>query len=163
MLTGIHFLLTLNCNFECEHCFLFSKPGAGGTFTIGRLKEALRDVSGLGTIEGVCFEGGEPTLYYPVMLEGIRLARELGFTAGIVTNAYWALSEEDAEVWLAPLAEAGLSKVSTSDDELHYGEEAGVRAARVLAAAERLGLGASVLSSGKPVVERDEDTGTAGR
>jgi hypothetical protein len=154
MLSGIHFLLTYACNFECDHCFVYSAPGAKGTFTVAQIRRALGEVAGLESIEQVCFEGGEPTLYYPLMLEGVRLAREMGFTVGLVTNAYWAATEEDAALWLEPLVEAGLSRVTTSDDELHYGEGAGVRAERVLAAAEKLGVGAGVIATGKPVVER---------
>ncbi len=54
----------------------------------------------LGTVETVYFAGGEPSLYYPLLLEGLRLAASLGLRAGVVTNAYWATSVEDAEIWL---------------------------------------------------------------
>jgi MoaA/NifB/PqqE/SkfB family radical SAM enzyme len=103
MLTGVHFLLTYNCNFECEHCFVYSRPGAGGTFTIGRVRDVLDELTRLGTIEKVFFEGGEPALYYSTMLEGVRLSLARGFATGIVTNAYWAVSGEDADLWLRPL------------------------------------------------------------
>ena len=47
MLTSIHFLLTYACNFDCDHCFLFSGPGAGGTFGVVQLRAALEE-SGAG-------------------------------------------------------------------------------------------------------------------
>jgi len=39
MLTGLHFLLTYTCNFECDHCFVYSRPGAKGTFTIAQIRD----------------------------------------------------------------------------------------------------------------------------
>lgn len=41
MLTGIHFLLTYACNFECDHCFVYGGPRAKGTFTVGQVRDAL--------------------------------------------------------------------------------------------------------------------------
>ncbi len=41
MLTGIHFLLTYQCNFECDHCFLYCAPHAKGTFTLDQLRKVL--------------------------------------------------------------------------------------------------------------------------
>ena len=39
----------------------------------------------------------------------VRIARDNGFEVGIVTNAYWATTEEDAELWLKPLHELGIA------------------------------------------------------
>ena len=152
MLTGLHFLLTYACNFECDHCFVYSSPRAKGTFTLGQIRKVLDQAVALGTIKGVYFEGGEPALYYATMREGIRLACERGFSAGIVTNAYWALSEEDALAWLKPLAEAGLSRISVSDDDLHYGDEPDTPPKRALAAAAKLGISAGTICTRKPTV-----------
>ncbi len=75
MLTGIHILLTFMCNFACDQCFVFSGPNAKGTFTLSQLHIVLDEATKLGTIEWVFFEGGEPFLFYPTMIEGIRIAR----------------------------------------------------------------------------------------
>ena len=100
MLTGIHILLTFMCNEACDHCFVFSGPNAKGTFTLSQLRTVLDEATKLGTIEWVYFEGGEPFLFYPTMIEGMRIARSKGLKVGLVTNAYYATSEEDAELWL---------------------------------------------------------------
>ena len=92
MLSGLHFLLTYACNFECDHCFVYSRPGAKGTFTIAQIRDVLAELVRLGTVNTVYFEGGEPALYYATMLEGIRGARDMGFKTGVVTNSYWATS-----------------------------------------------------------------------
>jgi len=148
--TGIHFLLTYACNFECDHCFLYSGPHSKGTFTVQQVREVLEQAAEAGTIEQIYFEGGEPFQFYAVMLEGVRIAREMGFKAGIVTNAYWATSVEDAELWLKPFREPGLSKLSISDDALHHGEGKETPAKRALRAAENLGIPAGTLCTEKP-------------
>jgi hypothetical protein len=140
MLTGLHFVLSYRCTHQCDHCFVHSGPGAPGTFTLDQLRRALAEAVRIGTVERVYYEGGEPFLYYPLLLEGLRAARASGFEVGVVTNAYWAETEEDAEIWLRPLAEIGVADLSVSDDALHHGEGDESPARRALRAAERLGI-----------------------
>ena len=106
MLAEIHFLLTYNCNFECDHCFLYCGPTAAGTFTINQVDQVLKEALKIGSVNMVYFEGGEPTLYYPLLLESVKRAHQYGLDVGIVSNAYGALTEEDARLWLEPLVEA---------------------------------------------------------
>ncbi len=152
MLTGVHFLLTYMCNLECDHCFVYSGPHAKGTFTLKQIRRVLEDSLSIGTIEWVYFEGGEPFLFYPLMVQGIKLARDMGFKTGVVTNAYWVTSEEDAELWLAPLQELGIADLSISDDAYHYGEEAVNPARLAHAAARRLDMPVGSICIEKPAV-----------
>ena len=112
MLTGIHFILTYECNFECDHCFLYSSPKSQGTFTISQVVKVLDEAQKIGTVEWIFYEGGEPFLYFPLLNESIKRASLKGFKVGVVTNAYGAISEQDAELWLRPLAESGVSFLS---------------------------------------------------
>jgi hypothetical protein len=153
MLTGIHILLTYKCLFECDHCFLHSGPHAEGTMTLPQIRNVLDESRKIGGIEWIYFEGGEPFLYYPSMLEGIGLARDMGFKVGIVSNAYWAVSDEDAEVWLRPLVELGIDDLSISDDPFHHGEGEDNPATRALAAAQKLGITTFAICIEKPFSE----------
>ena len=145
-LTGVHFLLSYRCTDECDHCFVWGSPQAGGTMTLAQIRDVLRQAKDLGTVEMAYFEGGEPFLFYPIMLQGMREAAALGFGTGIVTNSYWATSVEDAVEWLRPIAEVGIADLSLSSD-LFHGEAMMTRAARnAIEAASRLGLPDSVLS-----------------
>jgi hypothetical protein len=153
MLTGIHILLTYKCNFECDHCFLYASPRAQGTMTLPQIRSLLNESRKIGSVEWIYFEGGEPFLFYPSMLEGVKMARDMGFKVGIVTNAYGAISEEDAEAALRPLAELGLNYLSISDDSFHYGEEQETPAKRALAVARKLGIPSSPICIRKPFVE----------
>lgn len=153
MLTGLHFLLSYMCNLECDHCFVYGAPSAKGTFTLKQIRDVLDEASKIGTIEWIYFEGGEPFLFYPVMVEGVKVASSMGFKVGLVTNAYYATSEEDAELWLKPLCEMGISALSVSDDLFHSEEEKDNAAKRLSAAAKRLGMPVNSICIEKPVVE----------
>jgi hypothetical protein len=118
-----------------------------------QIRNVLDESRKIGSIKWIYFEGGEPFLFYPSMLEGVRLARDMGFDVGIVTNAYGAVSEDDAEVWLRPLAELGVAYLSISDDSFHYGEEKDSPAKRALTAARKLGIPTSPISIQKPLLE----------
>ena len=157
MLKGIHFLLTYTCNYECDHCFLYCSPNSKGTFTLTQIKKVIDEAVKIDTIEWVYFEGGEPFLYYPIMLEGLKLANKMGFKIGIVTNSYWATSVEDAEIWLKPFSEIGINDFSISDDTFHFGDEEVNLAKRARKAAEILNLPSSSISIDKPTVEEAID------
>lgn len=158
MLTGVHFLLSYKCDSECDHCFVYSSPKAGGTFTLAQMKGVFDELARIETIQSIYLEGGEPFLFYPLMCEGIRIARDMGFKTGIVTNAYWATSEEDAELWLRPLRDLGLSDLSISDDAFHYDDEKASPAKRALAAAVKLGMGHGSICIDRPTIEMDADS-----
>ncbi len=158
MLTGLHFLLSYKCTFECDHCFVYSSPSAEGTFTLAQVRNILDEAVKMGSIQTIYFEGGEPFLFYPLLMESIRLARSRGFQVGVVTNAYYATSEEDAELWLGPLRDLGVSDVSISDDLFHSASEQDSPARRALRAASRMGLPAGSICIEQPVVELATDS-----
>ena len=145
-LTGIHFLLSYRCTYECDHCFVWGSPQANGAMTLAQVRDVLHQARDLGTVDMVYFEGGEPFLFYPIMLAGLREAAALGFDRGVVTNCYWATSVEDALHWLRPIAEIGLSDLSLSSD-LFHGEAVMTQTARnAVVAAGQLGLPEGVIT-----------------
>ena len=168
MLTGIHFLLTYTCNFECDHCFLYCSPGTTGTFTLDQVNTTLNEAGKTGTINSVFFEGGEPLLYFPLLKESLVLAKAAGFKTGVVTNAYPATSVNDAKLWLAPLQEAGLDFLSISNDEFHYGDAGDTPAGKALKAAEALSINTSPICIDRPqpvdnsAVEKDKGAPVTG-
>lgn len=151
MLTGIHFLLSYRCTYECEHCFVFGSPSAEGTFTFEQVQRVLNETVRIGTIRRVYFEGGEAFMYYPLLVESIRKARRLGLEVGLVTNAYFATTEQDAKLWLAPLRELGIADLSISDDSFHSDEEDSP-AKRAIAAARAIGLPTASICVDRPTI-----------
>lgn len=150
MLTSIHILLTYNCNYECDHCFLFCSPRAKGTFTISQIRNLYDQAEELGTIESLYFEGGEPFLFYPLMVKSIEMADERGFSTGIVSNCYWAVDVEDAGLWLEPLARANVKDLSLSDDVFHHGEQEVTPGKIAAKAAAGLGMNPRTICIEKP-------------
>ena len=155
MLKSIHFLLTYNCNFQCDHCFLYCGPDSEGTFTIRQLRQVYDEIKKIETIKSVCFEGGEPFLYYPLMLEGIRIANELGLKTSVVTNAYWSTEIDDAALWLEPLRKLGVSDISLSDDQFHGSDDEESPAKIAKKAAEKMRLPGGTICIEAPRVEKD--------
>lgn len=151
MLTGIHFLLTYKCLFECDHCFVYSSPRAEGTFSYEQFIKTLDQAQEIGTVEWIYFEGGEPFLYYPLLVEFAEIASARGFKVGIVSNAYFATSIRDAERWLNPFKVLNVADLSISNDELHSGDAELSTASIAIKAAENLGIKVSSISIAKPV------------
>lgn len=148
-LTGLHILLTYVCNYTCEHCFVWGSPNQRGTWTWKKLENLLHQAREIPTITKIYFEGGEPFLYYPLMVQGIQKAADLGYTVGILSNAYWAMSVEDAIMWLEPFADK-LHSMSISRDQYHDDEEMEGWTQNAVQAAEQLGIPVGVISIAQP-------------
>jgi MoaA/NifB/PqqE/SkfB family radical SAM enzyme len=86
------------------------------------------------------------------MVEGIKYAHDLGFKTGVVTNAYWVTSEEDAELWLNPLRKLGVSNLSISDDLFHYDDDKDNPAKRILSMSKKLDMPINSICIDKPKV-----------
>jgi hypothetical protein len=144
-ITGLHLLLTLRCTGECDHCFVWGSPRATGAMSLELIRGIADQAEELGTVKGIFFEGGEPLLYYGTLLEGIRDVHRRGFQTGIVTNAYWATTVEDAKATLRPLMDAGLGSVTLSSDLFHGSEMVTSEYRAGSQAARELGLSESVI------------------
>ena len=136
-LSGMHLLLTYQCTYECDHCFVWGSPRQSGVMTVDNVRTFLRQARETGTVEWVYFEGGEPFLYYPVLVRGVQLATSMGFRVGIVTNAYWATSIADAEEWLRPFL-GRLADLTVSSDLFHCEDCLGELPQNAIAAANAI-------------------------
>ncbi len=148
-LSGIHFLVTYRCTYACEHCFVWGSPDADGTMTLAQLASVIDQAADCGVTD-VYFEGGEPTLAYPVVLAAAKRTRERGLDFGLVSNCFWATTREDARVWLEPFVALGISDLSLSS-YAYFVEDADEEHLRnALLAAQDLGLPGGVLEVGAP-------------
>ena len=147
-LSGIHILLTYQCTFECDHCFVWGSPWQTGTLTLEQIEVILNQAKDA-DVEWVYFEGGEPFLYFALLVRGVEIAHEMGFKVGIVTNGYWAQTFEDALVWLQPLS-GKLEDLSVSCDLFHYSEEMLSQAYNAVDSARQLGIPVGTISVAQP-------------
>lgn len=148
-ITGLHFLLTYQCIYECDHCFVWGSPRQTGVMTIEQIRSFLRQARDLKSVDWIYFEGGEPFLYYPVLMRGVQLATSMGFHVGIVTNAYWATSRNDALTWLKPFVDM-VEDLSISCDKYHDCDEENPLARNALTAAEQLGIPVGLIKIAQP-------------
>jgi len=156
-LAGLHILLTYQCTCECDHCFVWGSPRQTGTLTFEQIQEILVQAKEA-DVSSIYFEGGEPFLYYPVLVKAVRKAADMGFSVGIVSNAYWAISVADAEEWLRPFV-GRLADLTVSSDLFHCSESMGERPQNALVAAKWLNIPTGMISIAQPNVDAKETHG----
>lgn len=156
-LSGLHILLTYQCTYECDHCFVWGSPWQKGTLTLEQVEDILHQAKDAG-VKSIYFEGGEPFLYYAILKKGIHLAADMGFSVGIVSNSYWATSVADATEWLRPLV-GRVSDLSVSSDLYHCEKCLGEKPQNAVVAAKWLGIPTGVISVAQPDDKSKESHG----
>ncbi len=156
-LSGLHILLTYQCVYECDHCFVWGSPWQSGTLTLEQIENILHQAKEAG-VTSIYFEGGEPFLFYAVLVKAVHMAADMGFEVGIVSNAYWANSVKDAEESLRPFA-GRLVNLSVSSDQFHCGECLGERPQNAVVAAKWLGIPTGMISIAQPDEESKQTRG----
>jgi MoaA/NifB/PqqE/SkfB family radical SAM enzyme len=150
-LTGLHILLTYQCTYECDHCFVWGSPWQTGTLTLEQIENILHQAKDAG-VTSIYFEGGEPFLFYAILKEAVHKAADMGFSVGIVSNAYWANSVADAAEWLRPFV-GRLADLTVSSDQYHCAECLGERPQNAIVAAKWLGIPTGMISVAQPEEE----------
>jgi MoaA/NifB/PqqE/SkfB family radical SAM enzyme len=148
-LSSLHILLTYQCTLECDHCFVWGSPWQRGTLTHSQIHAILVQAKETGSIASIYFEGGEPFLFYATLLSGVYAAAGMGFQVGIVSNAYWANSAEDARTGLQPFA-GHLTDLTLSTDSYHSSEPMAAQVRNALQAAADLGIPAGTICIPEP-------------
>lgn len=147
-LTGLHILLTYQCTYECDHCFVWGSPWQTGVLTLEQIEQVLLQAKDAG-VTSIYFEGGEPFLYYAILKEAVYKAAHMGFSVGIVSNAYWATSVADAEAWLRPFV-GRVSDLTVSNDLYHCGTDGGDHPQNAVVAAQSLGIPTGTIRVAQP-------------
>jgi MoaA/NifB/PqqE/SkfB family radical SAM enzyme len=156
-LEGLHILLTYQCTYECDHCFVWGSPWQTGTLKYEQIEQVLAQAKEAG-VTSIYFEGGEPFLYYAILTKAVHRAADMGFSVGLVTNAYWANSVPDAEEWLRPFA-GRLADLTVSSDLFHCSEAMGERPQNALVAAKWLNIPTGMISIAQPDEESKQTHG----
>jgi hypothetical protein len=68
---------------------------------------------------GVAFTGGEATLALDIVLAGVAQAKALGMATRLVTNGWWADTDDGADSVLRRLRAAGLDELNLSTGDQH--------------------------------------------
>jgi MoaA/NifB/PqqE/SkfB family radical SAM enzyme len=112
----------------------------------------LFEAEKLRTVDKVSIEGGEPFLYYPIMVKAVEEAVKCGFQVEILSNCYWATCPEDAVEWLLPISDKKVSLSLSSD--LYHGSEWEIKEVKnAVKAAEELGMNVGIIAIRYPKAE----------
>uniref|UniRef100_Q01Z17 Radical SAM domain protein n=1 Tax=Solibacter usitatus (strain Ellin6076) TaxID=234267 RepID=Q01Z17_SOLUE len=130
---------TFTCPAACADCASLSSPRDRTNVRQEAVLAAIREARELG-FYNVVFTGGEATLRWKDLLEGIRLARSLDFPVRLVTNAHWAHDPERATQGIGELLEAGLTEINYSTGDEHARFIPVERVLHAIAAATARGL-----------------------
>ncbi|MBU0481652.1 MAG: radical SAM protein [Proteobacteria bacterium] len=120
------------CNIRCEHCVAADGGSATRTMDLGRAKKLIVELA-RADVGGISFSAGEPFLYLNEISELVKLCREHGIYSRIVTNSFWAKTEESADALVSQLKENGVCQLRLSFSRWHQKH---VRRENVLRAAE---------------------------
>ncbi|ASJ17315.1 hypothetical protein A3L04_09660 [Thermococcus chitonophagus] len=115
---NLSFFVTYKCNYNCPHCSLNADSKKDLWLPIAVIKKFLKEGKQLGFRVAI-FTGGEPTLRLDSLLESIQFAKELGYATRVVSNGWWAFSEESAYNILSQMKEHGLDEINISFDDYH--------------------------------------------
>lgn len=111
-------MLTYTCPAECKNCGTLSSPRSKENISLEDAKRYILDASDK-DFRVVVFTGGEATLRWGDLLEGIGYASSLGLATRLVTNAHWANRADQADKKVKLLKEAGLNEINFSTGDEH--------------------------------------------
>ena len=93
-------IMSYQCSAACKHCLYACGPEWSEWITLERLRESLEVLSRWRHEFQVHYTGGEPFMNFPLLLEAVKLTREMGIDQFVETNAFWCTSEDRAYSWL---------------------------------------------------------------
>lgn len=113
-------ILSYLCGSGCQHCLYNCGPLRDpAPMSAATLRAALEAVALLPGLPQVHLTGGEPFLHFDLLVEGARMARELGIVCYVETSGAWCRDRDRARERFAALREAGLSAVLVSCSPFH--------------------------------------------
>jgi hypothetical protein len=119
-LTGVDLLLTFRCPSQCKHCVYKAGPNRSGHMSRDDIQRWLSELKTSQPLEGLTVHGGEPTVYFDTLCFALHSAKQLEIPKrGIITNGYWATTDQTAQNRLLKLKRAGLTRITFSVDSFH--------------------------------------------
>ena len=153
-------VLTLGyrCNMLCKSCFIGDKLFDHQTaLTYEDAVDAIESAARLQTVRSVAFVGGEPFVYYKLMLRiAAYLHRHYRCPLNVTTNGSWAKTPDGTRHLLDPMHRFGLRWLMLSLDQYHLEFGTLDQAANCLERALELDLNISI-----QIIRRRGAPGTA--
>lgn len=135
-LRNIGLLMTYKCQVACPHCILEAGPDRTEEMSHTDLFDWIRQIADYrdGYIKVLSLTGGEPFFNIEVLKSVSEYSAAQGLFVSVVTNAYWATTEEEASYLLGELP--AIQMISISADKYHQKFIPFARVRNAVAAAE---------------------------
>ena len=114
---AIGMMLTYKCPIECTMCITSSGPKRTEELPLEDGFHFIDESKKFGLL--ISIAGGEPFLYLEKLKSLIEYAHYQNLANCVVTNAYWATSEEKSNRILTDLKDCGLTMIKVSLDDFH--------------------------------------------
>jgi hypothetical protein len=129
-------ILSYRCTNGCAHCLYNCGPKwERQPISAQTLQEALKAIAIWPQTPQVHFTGGEPFLYFDLLLQGVRYATQLGIPRYVETSASWCTDEAKTIQQFAALEQAGLQAILISCSPFHAERIPPIRTMRAIQAA----------------------------
>jgi hypothetical protein len=112
-------ILSYKCQASCAHCLYNCGPQWSDWMSPEGIRAALEATLVWGQRFQVHITGGEPFLNFPLLLQAVETATELGISNYVETNAGWCVREALVEKRFIALRQAGLGAVLISCSPFH--------------------------------------------
>jgi hypothetical protein len=111
-------LPTYKCTAACQDCCFGSNPSIEGRIPQERILEHIKEAATIG-MKNIVFSGGESFILGNDLDQAIWLATKLGMGTRVVTNGFWAITEEAAKNRLEKIQLSGLTEINFSTGDFH--------------------------------------------
>lgn len=129
----IGILTTMKCTAACQECCFECSPNRKEILNWDQIKSIIDSIAiAFPNTKLIAWTGGECTLLGEDLFRGIAYAKDKGISSRIVSNGWWASSDEKASEMVEKLKKAGLCElnISTGDNHQEYvPEDVAIRAA----------------------------------
>ncbi|MFW9985422.1 MAG: radical SAM protein [Candidatus Odinarchaeota archaeon] len=119
-LTGVDLLLTYQCTSRCHHCLYRAGSHHQDLMSEQQFHAILESLEGF-PLRWIMLFGGEPLLFQNQLYKWINTItkRFPSVNRSIITNGFWAKTDEQSREVLKKLSAAGLTHLSLSYDSFH--------------------------------------------
>ncbi len=114
----IAFGYSTQCNIKCDHCVAADALSRNERMDIHRAKAIIEEMAQY-HVTGISFTAGEPILFFNDIRNLVQLCNENGIYSRIVTNGYWAKTQEHSDKIVSELMLSGLSQLRISSSRWH--------------------------------------------
>ena len=114
----IAFGYSTQCNIKCDHCVAVDELSQNAKMEFNTAKAIIEEMACY-NVTGISFTAGEPLLFFNDIRNLIQLCKQNGIYSRIVTNGYWAKTQEHSDNIVSELMLSGLAQLRISFSRWH--------------------------------------------